>query len=95
MTKKLFRKKIYFIKSKPNTSIIKNKAVNHFLLQHLIPQKLNLEGAKNSILYRFSQDDSLFDNIFEKSYDIKESEQSPLFNLSLFRTKYFPQIKKE
>ena len=80
MKKRLYRKRIIFLKTRPKTRLIKNEAIKHFLLQHLKPKKLNLEGVKESILFRLAQDDTIFENIFERKSDNKESGQNFPFN---------------
>lgn len=59
MTKKSQKVKKVF-KSRKNKKFIKNKAVKHFLLQHLEPLKIDFAKVKDCILNRTYEDDDIF-----------------------------------
>ena len=84
MTKKRFKSKIIF-KRKKRYTILKDKALKSFLLQHLTPIKINFEKVKKSILNGEYEDEKIFKKIFAKDeITKKEHIPFPFFSLNNF-----------
>ena len=59
MTKKSQKVKKFF-KPRKSRKFVKNKAVKHFLLQHLEPLEINFAQVKDCILNHTYEDDDIF-----------------------------------
>jgi hypothetical protein len=88
MKKKCNIRKI-FIKRKHKFSYIRNKALNNFLLQHLIPKKIDFSKIQNCLLNRLATDEKFFEDKFSQN-EVSENEGINFNenNISLFN---FPE----
>ena len=92
MKKKCNIRKI-FIKRKHKFSYIRNKALNNFLLQHLIPKKIDFSKIQNCLLNRLATDEKFFEDKFSQN-EVSENEGINFHenNISLFN---FPEKNEE
>jgi len=87
---KLFKKLLCLKPKQPKRHVryIKDKAIKHFLLQHMKPVKLNFPKLDNCLLNRLSRDESNIENLFPEINEPKDETNSQIVNnLSKFKCK--------
>ena len=92
MKKKYYIRKI-FIKRKHKFSYIRNNALNHFLLQHLIPQKIDFSKIQNCLLNRLATDEKFFEDKFSQ-IEISENDEKN-FHINKISVFDFPEKNEE
>ena len=91
MKKKLFIKNL-IIKNTKRKKYIKDKALNKFLFQHLVPKKLDFTKIQNCLLNRLANEENILEGISTLN-EISEigRDTVPENNMPLF---LFPQRRR-
>ena len=90
MAKILFKKHLCLKPKQPKRHIkyIKDRAIKHFLLQHMKPVKLNFPKLNNCLLNKLSRDENIFEKMFSEINEANDEAKSQIvYNLSKFKCK--------